>query len=87
MRPEKEGKVAVEREISSLKTQVEALTEKCHKLQLDLEVTKAERKNVQVRHGHFCFIQLPNLAPDLAVPQSIVNILTFGGTLLFYIKV
>ena len=45
---EKEGKAAVEKEMSSLKTQVEAITEKCHKIQLELEVTKAERKNIQV---------------------------------------
>ena len=45
---EKEGKDYIERQVSQLKTQVEALTDKCHKVQLEAELSKAEQKNIKV---------------------------------------
>ena len=46
---EKEGKAYIEKEMTSLKTQLQTMTEKCHALQLELEVTKSEHNHLKVR--------------------------------------
>ena len=45
---EKEGKAFIEKEMSSLKTQLQAMTEKCHALQLENELTKSEHNHLKV---------------------------------------
>ena len=46
---EKEGRDFIERQITQLKTQLEAMTDRCHQTQLQLEVNKSEFKNLKVR--------------------------------------
>ena len=51
---EKEGKAFIEKELTSLKTQLQSMTDRCHALQLDLEVTKSEHNHLQVRVSLSC---------------------------------
>lgn len=48
---EKEGEQNSERRVQSLLIQLNALTEKCHRLTLDLELTKSNHQNLQEKYS------------------------------------
>ena len=68
---EKQGKEFIERQITQLKTQLEATTDRCYKLQLQSELSISENQTLNASTKHYAYLrEIVSFLIHISFPSS-----------------